>query len=333
MPTPLETVTSAVGVAHRRDVAVSAGGSSVTQLAQERSQGLFAGVLVPWRRVRLAQSWLAGVDVDERRLPASAGVQDGRATRSRGLGPEQFPRVRVLDQPRGRPLDGGELERVTPGLGADAKRVLARRGLARLRAGIRTTSRRRAARWRGVEHRRRRHDALVQPGGQRPLVRAVRDGAACGRPSPEGCRRTSASGPQCWSPTSTTLPLSRVERGIRTWPVFLRDIHGALFADVGSAGRAMDALPAAASPWAASSPRGSRLATAGTSASRLAPRGPRSVPPRPARPFRRLRAHRLRVLTSSPRRTSSPLASPSPLSPLPSPLSPVPCPLSPLPCP
>ena len=42
------------------------------------------------------------------------------------------------------------------------------------------------------------------------------------------------------------VPLARVERGIGTWPVFLRDAHGAAFADVGSAGNAMDALPAAA---------------------------------------------------------------------------------------
>ena len=42
------------------------------------------------------------------------------------------------------------------------------------------------------------------------------------------------------------FPLARVERGIRTWPVFLRDVHGAIFADVGSAGRAIDELPAAA---------------------------------------------------------------------------------------
>jgi len=43
------------------------------------------------------------------------------------------------------------------------------------------------------------------------------------------------------------FPLARVERGIGTWPAFLRDLHGAVFADVGSAGSAIDALPAAAS--------------------------------------------------------------------------------------
>ena len=42
------------------------------------------------------------------------------------------------------------------------------------------------------------------------------------------------------------FPLARVERGIRTWPVFLRDLHGAIFCDVGSAGGSLDTLPAAA---------------------------------------------------------------------------------------
>ncbi len=41
------------------------------------------------------------------------------------------------------------------------------------------------------------------------------------------------------------FPLARIERGIRTWPIFLRDIHGAVFADVGSAGQAIDELPSA----------------------------------------------------------------------------------------
>ena len=57
-------------------VAVSAARSSSTLIAQERSQGVFAGVLVPWRRVRISQSWLAGVGVDERRLPDAAEVAD-----------------------------------------------------------------------------------------------------------------------------------------------------------------------------------------------------------------------------------------------------------------
>jgi hypothetical protein len=57
-------------------VAISYAGSSEILHAQERSQGLFGGVLVPWRRVQLAQSLLGGVSIDERRLPDAAGVAD-----------------------------------------------------------------------------------------------------------------------------------------------------------------------------------------------------------------------------------------------------------------
>jgi hypothetical protein len=53
------------------------------------------------------------------------------------------------------------------------------------------------------------------------------------------------------------FPIVRVERGIRTWPFFLRDVHGALFADIGSAGEALDTLPAAA--WSVGGELGARL--------------------------------------------------------------------------
>ena len=53
------------------------------------------------------------------------------------------------------------------------------------------------------------------------------------------------------------FPLARIERGIRTWPIFLRDIHGAVFADVGSAGDAIDALPSAA--WSVGGEVGTRI--------------------------------------------------------------------------
>ena len=228
-------------------VAVSAGGSSVTQLAQERSQGLFAGVLVPWRRVRLAQSWLAGVDVDERRLPASAGVQD----RSRNAVRAGWALSSSREYGYSISREDGlwmavNLERVTPGLGADANAFSL------------------AGDWR-----------VYAPGFGQHHVAALRVGAASSTGDAGMTRSFSLGGsglssapfamgqravgllrglPQDERFGSAVLvanldyrfPLSRVERGIRTWPVFLRDIHGALFADVGSAGRAMDALPAAA---------------------------------------------------------------------------------------
>jgi len=58
------------------------------------------------------------------------------------------------------------------------------------------------------------------------------------------------------------FPLARVERGIRSWPFFLRDLHGAVFADVGSAGHEMDELPAAA--WSVGGELAARLTLAYT---------------------------------------------------------------------
>jgi hypothetical protein len=42
------------------------------------------------------------------------------------------------------------------------------------------------------------------------------------------------------------FPLLRLERGFRTWPLFLRQLHGAVFTDIGAAGPALDSLPAPA---------------------------------------------------------------------------------------
>jgi outer membrane protein assembly factor BamA len=53
------------------------------------------------------------------------------------------------------------------------------------------------------------------------------------------------------------FPIARVERGIRTWPFFLRDVHGAVFTDVGSAGSALDDLPATA--WSVGAEVASRI--------------------------------------------------------------------------
>jgi len=103
-------------------VAVSAAaGSSSTLISQERSQGVFAGVLVPWRRVRLSQNWLAGVSVDERHLPDASGVADRSRNGVRGGWALNSSRQYGYSIS---PEDGVwmalNVERVTPGLGADA---------------------------------------------------------------------------------------------------------------------------------------------------------------------------------------------------------------------
>jgi hypothetical protein len=228
-------------------VALAVAGSSRTLLAQERSQGFFAGTVVPWRRVRLAQNWMAGVDVDTRRLPDGAGVAERARNGVRAgwaLNSSREYGYSVSAE------DGAwmalNLERVTPGLGADAEaftvtgdwrgyvRGLGRHHVAAIRLGAASST---------GDTRMTRSFSLGGTGlstgpfamGQR-MVGLVR-----GLPQDErlGTAVLVAN-------FDYRFPLARVERGIGTWPVFLRDVHGAVFADVGSAGSEMDALPAAA---------------------------------------------------------------------------------------
>jgi len=228
-------------------VAVSVTGSSATPLAQERSHGIFTGVVVPWRRIRLAQSWLAGVNVDERRLPDAAGVADRSRNGVRaGWALNGSREYGYSISPEDGIWMALNLERVTPKLGADANALTV------------TGDWRGYVRGLGLHH-----------------VAAIRLGAASST-GDTGMKRSFslggsglAAGPFAMGQRAVGLlrglphderlgttvlvanldyrfPLARVERGIGTWPVFLRDIHGAVFADAGSAGSAMDALPAAA---------------------------------------------------------------------------------------
>jgi outer membrane protein assembly factor BamA len=228
-------------------VAVSMSGTSATLLAQERSQGIFTGVIVPWRRVRLAQSWLAGVDIDQRRLPDAAGVADRsrnsvragwslNSSREYGysISPEDGVRMAL------------NVEQVAPGLGADADaftftgdwrgyvRGLRRHHVAAIRLGAASST--------GDRLMRRVFDLGGNSAPPAPFAlgqRAV--GLVRGLPSDERQGTAVLVGNLDYR-----FPLARVERGIRTWPIFLRDIHGAVFADAGSAGELMSDLPAAA---------------------------------------------------------------------------------------
>jgi hypothetical protein len=227
-------------------VALSTGGGAVTQLAHERSQGLFAGVLVPWRRVRLAESWLAGVDVDERRLPEATGIQD----RSRNAVRAGWALNSSREYGYSISHEDGlwmavNLERVTPGLGADANAFTL------------------TGDWRGyVPGFRRHHVAAMRLGaasstGDAGMTRSFSLGGSGLSAAPfamgqrvvgllRGLPQDGRFGPAVLiANLDYRFPLARVERGIRTWPVFLRDVHGAVFADAGSAGSALDALPAA----------------------------------------------------------------------------------------
>jgi len=228
-------------------VAVSMGGSSGVLLAQERSRGLFAGVVVPWRRVRLAQSWLAGMDIDQRHLPEAARVADRsrngvRAGWALNSSREYGYSISAEDGIR----MALNLERVTPALGADANAVTFtgdwrgyvggpwRHHVAAIRLGAASST--------GENGMKRVFDLGGNGVSSAPFTlgqRAV--GLLRGLPPDE------RQGPAMLvANLDYRFPLVRVERGIRTWPIFFRDIHGAVFGDAGSAGEAMSTLPAAA---------------------------------------------------------------------------------------
>jgi outer membrane protein assembly factor BamA len=215
-------------------------------------------VIVPWRRVRLAQSWLAGVDIDQRRLPESTGVADRARNGFRGgwaLNSARHYGYSIS------PEDGTwgaiNLERVTTGLGADGNafsvtgdwrlylRGLGRHHVAALRIGAASST--------GDAGMKRVFDLGGSGAPPAPFALGQRVvGLLRGLPQDERQGTAALVGNADYR-----FPLARVERGIRTWPIFLRDIHGAVFADVGSAGSSIDALPAAA--WSVGGELATRL--------------------------------------------------------------------------
>ena len=239
-------------------ILVTEEGTSRTLESQERSQGLFAGVLVPWRRVRLAQSWLAGVDVDRRRLPASTGVADRFRNGLRaGWALNSSRQYGYSISPEDGTWAAVNLERVTTGLGADGNaysitgdwRVYlpgpGRHHVAAFRVAVASST--------GDMGMKRAFDLGGSGMPFAPFALGQRVvGLLRGLPSDE--RQGTAA---LVANVDYRFPLARLERGIKTWPIFVRDIHGAVFADVGSAGTALDALPAAA--WSMGGELGTRI--------------------------------------------------------------------------
>jgi hypothetical protein len=211
--------------------------------ADARDRQLFAGVLVAWRRVRLSQSWLAGVALDHERFasPSAIPARDRNALRSAWtLNSSRLYGYSIS------PEDGirstATIERVTPALGADGSATSAT-----------------------VDAR------AYLPGGPLHSVVAVRLASGVSTGDPAARRVFSLGG-------STTLtspfdfgyreigmmrgipidsrvgaavavanldyrfPLARIERGFRTWPIFLNSLHGAVFADVGAAGATLGSM-------------------------------------------------------------------------------------------
>jgi hypothetical protein len=215
--------------------------------SEEQTRELFAGVLVPWRRVRISQSWLVGADLNERRFPAAAGILDRRRNAVRagwGLNSSRVFGYSISREAGVRSVV--TLEHVSPAMGADGQassvtvdgrgyvpgfrehHVLAIRSAAGLSTGDV-----------GV----RRGFSLGESG--LPLA-----GFGFGRRTLGLLRGfdpdTMAGFAIAVANLDYRFPLLRVERGIRTWPLVLRQLHGAFFTDIGAAGPALRSLPAPA---------------------------------------------------------------------------------------
>jgi hypothetical protein len=228
-------------------VSVAGSSSPAVWTSQERSRGLFAGVLLPWRRVRIAQNWLAGVEVDERSYPEDSGIPDRARNAVRAgwavntsreygysISPEEGVRVTV------------NAERVTSSLGADGDAfTLAAdaRGYVPGFAPHHVVALRAAAAGGGGDEAMRRVFRLGGNGAPAAAFQLGQDAIGLVRGLPPADRAGEAA---AVANLDYRFPLVRVERGVRTWPVFLRDVHGAIFCDVGSAGGSLGTLPPAA---------------------------------------------------------------------------------------
>jgi hypothetical protein len=233
------SVSDVVDVISVRDAA-----TGLVLSSEEQTRELFAGVLVPWRRVRISQSWLVGADLNERRFPGAAGILDRRRNAVRaGWGLNSSRLFGYSVSPEAGVRSVVTLEHVSPAMGADGEassvtfdgrayvpgfrehHVLALRGAAGLSTGDV-----------GV----RRGFSLGESG--LPLA-----GFGFGRRTLGLLRGfdpdTMTGFAIAVANIDYRFPLLRVERGVRTWPVFLRQLHGAFFTDIGAAGPALGSLP------------------------------------------------------------------------------------------
>jgi hypothetical protein len=215
--------------------------------SEEQTREMFAGVLVPWRRERISQSWLVGADLNERRLPDPAGILDRRRNALRAgwslnssrvfgysISPERGVRSVVT------------LEHVSPAMGADGQ------------AASVTADGRAYLPGMGAHHVFAIRGAVGSSTGDAGVRRVFSLGESGLPAAGFGFGRRTLGLLRGFDPDTMTgsaiavanidyrFPLLRVERGVRTWPVFLRQLHGAFFTDIGAAGPALGTLPSPA---------------------------------------------------------------------------------------
>ena len=203
-----------------------------------RSRDLTAGVLLPWRRVRSASSVLAAFNASSDDFDCSACAepvatvrrrQAGRlgaaVSNARGFGysisAEQGGAANVITE-FARGTGGGSASSVAAEL-RGYQRVFPRHGVVAVRLA--------GAISRGDAHVRREFSAAgsaAQPGGYDIGLDAIGLLRGFGADDLSGRKAAVAN-------LDYRFPIAWPQRGLGTWPVFLRAVHGAVFADAAHA--------------------------------------------------------------------------------------------------
>ena len=208
-----------------------------------RSRELFAGALLPFRHVRSTETLIAGTNLERDTLVCRAGVaggctgridRDRRSVRGGWLHDSRRIFGYSVSVEEGFVIEAGaETSRTM--LGSDGNGgavVLDARGYRRLgRTHTVVAARIAAAEGWGAKSIRRRFSAGGAGGGA-PVFAFGREAIGLLRGfSPEdvvGARAAVVN-------LDLRLPVARVQRGVRSWPIFFRSVHAAAFADAGHA--------------------------------------------------------------------------------------------------
>lgn len=224
-------------VSAARDTSFLRGASAADgELATLREQTLELGIRLPVRRVRYSQRWLASTTRSTNTLFRGATDEVFRRTSLRtGWG---FRSARVYGYSIS-PEDG-----VAGGVTAE---YAGGRSASGDRATTVTADLRAYAPGLGRQHVLAMRVAGGSSTGSRELGRLFRLGGGDPNPDPIDFGRGAVSLLRGFAPDSFAgrriavmnvdyrLPLARIERGHGTWPIFLRQLHGSVFADAGHA--------------------------------------------------------------------------------------------------